>query len=219
MIIWAENRHQADIVFWTYELRTAVNGKRRPQKIRIDCKDLGISNQIHLSLVNLWEASPDCFMLACNCNKERIKASRANNHNYLYDVKTGLLRETKFAFEGSENECLIDQQSFGEYSIFPTFSFKDGKALNSPAYLVHNPSETIAAQVVWRCEAEFNFYVPGYESNSLLMAQFPPGDVREISITRYMFVSPKDVYLRFMLQINEDFDDDLLQDAIEMLEQ
>jgi hypothetical protein len=30
-------------------------------------------------------------------------------------------------------------------------------------------------------------------------------------------MTPKEMYLHFMLHINEDFDDDLLQDAVELL--
>jgi hypothetical protein len=51
-----------------------------------------------------------------------------------------------------------------------------------------------------------------------LLAEYPPGDVSEIFIRYCKVISLKDVYLRFMLKLNENFDDDLLQEAIELLD-
>jgi hypothetical protein len=76
----------------------------------------------------------------------------------------------------------------------------------------------VVAEVIWRCESTNNWYPVDYDPNAILLTTFPPGDVKEVAITHYKVVSTKDVYMRFMLHLNAGLDDDLLQDAIELLE-
>ena len=51
----------------------------------------------------------------------------------------------------------------------------------------------------------------------MIEAEHDNGDVSEISVTTKRLMTPREMYLHFMLHINEDFDDDLLQDAVELL--
>lgn len=62
-----------------------------------------------------------------------------------------------------------------------------------------------------------NFYIPGFDTSTVIEAEHDNGDVSEISVTTKRLMTPKEMYLHFMLHINEDFDDDLLQDAVELL--
>lgn len=43
------------------------------------------------------------------------------------------------------------------------------------------------------------------------------GDVEEVTVTVKKVMDPKEISLHFLLHLNEDFDDDLLQDAIDLL--
>jgi hypothetical protein len=40
----------------------------------------------------------------------------------------------------------------------------------------------------------------------------------EITVSRGQVFRPREIFLQLLLWLNEDFDDDLLQDAIELLE-
>ena len=41
---------------------------------------------------------------------------------------------------------------------------------------------------------------------------------RNVNVEVRLLVEMKDIYLNFLLHLNQDFDDDLMQDAIELLE-
>jgi hypothetical protein len=69
----------------------------------------------------------------------------------------------------------------------------------------------------WNHSCYCNFYIPGYDGSSLVLAEFDNGDVKEIHLTIKRLAEMKEVALHFMLHINENFDDDLLQDALELL--
>jgi dynactin complex subunit len=51
----------------------------------------------------------------------------------------------------------------------------------------------------------------------LVQSYHENGDVEDIVVTCKKVMEPKEISLHFLLHLNEDFDDDLLQDAIELL--
>jgi hypothetical protein len=50
------------------------------------------------------------------------------------------------------------------------------------------------------------------------LAEYAAGDVKNIEIHHYKVLSPKDTRIHLLLHIYEDFDDDLLQEALELLD-
>jgi hypothetical protein len=139
MFIWTKNSFQDSVVMWVYDLRGYEAGqKREPRSIKIDNLGKNISNQVLISLANVWECRPDCFLLACNSNLEKRDARRGNVVNFVFDSKTGTFNQCKFDFNGLDNERLIDRMSFGEYSIHPTFEYKAGVSIPSRVYVVSN---------------------------------------------------------------------------------
>jgi hypothetical protein len=50
------------------------------------------------------------------------------------------------------------------------------------------------------------------------MAEYDNGDVKDIHVTNRRMTQMKEIAVHFMLHINEDFDDDLLQDGLELLD-
>jgi hypothetical protein len=69
----------------------------------------------------------------------------------------------------------------------------------------------------WEDSCYANFYVPGYDTAKLITAYYDNGNVQEIQVEQRRMAEKREVALHFMLHLNEDFDDDLLQDAIELL--
>lgn len=51
----------------------------------------------------------------------------------------------------------------------------------------------------------------------MIQAYHMNGDCEDCTITVKKLVDPKEISMQFLLHLNEDFDDDLLQDAIELL--
>jgi hypothetical protein len=51
----------------------------------------------------------------------------------------------------------------------------------------------------------------------MVQTYFENGDVQSMDISIKKVMDPKEISLHFLLHMNEDFDDDLLQDAIELL--
>jgi len=63
-----------------------------------------------------------------------------------------------------------------------------------------------------------NFFISGSDSSNLIMAEYDNGDVKDIHVTNRRMTQMKEIAVHFMLHINEDFDDDLLQDGLELLD-
>lgn len=101
--------------------------------------------------------------------------------------------------------------------MFRTFSFENGKVKPTPVYYINNETEKIVAQDKWECTYRTKYYMPGFDSCTLIEGQYENGDVDEFTISVQKILDPREIALHFLLHVNEDFDDDLLQDAIEML--
>lgn len=165
----------------------------------------------------MWETEPDIYMLVCNSNRPDNDPENAVNNNYILDARKELIRETKFTFPGKWNRMLMDYYNLGEISAFHTFAYEKGQPLTTPVYYVHNQREEIIATETWEATCKTNFYIPGFDTSTVIEAKHATGDVNEVEVTTKRLVTPHEMYLHFMLHINEDFDDDLLHDAIKLL--
>lgn len=105
----------------------------------------------------------------------------------------------------------------GPVSVFHTFRHENGKALTTPVYYVSHETETIVAEETWEASCYFNFFVPGFDTALMVEAYHENGDVKNVNVTTKKVMDPKEISLHFMLHINEDFDDDLLKDAVDLL--
>lgn len=103
--------------------------------------------------------------------------------------------------------------------MFRTFSFDNGNALQTPVYYVSNETESIIAKQTWKCTYITKYFIPGYDSSMLMQNEYENGEVSWFTVKLKKIMDPKEIALHFMLHINEEFDDDLLQDALELLEQ
>jgi hypothetical protein len=106
----------------------------------------------------------------------------------------------------------------GNISVFPTIRHIAGVLQETPIFYVNNETEEIIAQDTWKCSAwTSNFYFPGYDGSALVQVEKENGDVKEMIVTVKKIMDPKEISLHFLLTLNEDFDDDLLQDALDLL--
>lgn len=150
------------------------------------------------------------------------------NNNYIIDTTLGndqgTIREVRFAFDIDKkdgfmfNDQLTDCFGIGNVSVFHTFKHEDGKTVTTPVYYVNNDTEEIIEKEEWEnsCHSS-NFVFPGWDSSTVVQSIHDNGDCEEISFLVRKVVDPKEINLHFLLHLNEDFDDDLLQDACEML--
>lgn len=175
---------------------------------------------------------PNVYMVAALSNKSdhKEKCKDKNgvyNNNYVVDASMGedkaTIRQAKFTFKvESDGFCYNDQLTncfgLGNVSVFHTFRHKDGQVQTTPVYYVQNETEQIIATEEWEstCFAD-NFFFPGWDGSTVVQAYHTNGDCEDCTITVKKVVDPKEISMSFLLHLNEDFDDDMLQDAVELL--
>ncbi len=83
---------------------------------------------------------------------------------------------------------------------------------------IDNQTETVALMGTWKPSSRTHFYLPGYDSNCLIEAIHDNSEVSSIKVTTKRLMTVSEMYLHFLLSLNEDFDDDLLQDALDEMD-
>lgn len=116
------------------------------------------------------------------------------------------------------NDQLTDCFGIGNVSVFHSFRHLNGKVQKTPVYYVNNETEEIIYKDTWEstCFAS-NYFFPGWDGSSVVQAIHQNGDCEKIIIVNQKVLDPKEINLHFLLGFNEDFDDDLLLDAVELL--
>ena len=226
MILWFRYKHEAEVELHYFDLRS---NPHNTEHTTIKVKNTGGEeykiNNFSLSLASAWETRPGEFMLVANSNKEASNGKNADgivNNSYLINVEKGTMRETKFWFKDPKdgfawNEQMIEYFYMGPVSVFHTFRHEAGKTLTTPVYYVNNETEKVVAEETWEATCYVNFFVPGFDSGTVIEGFYENGDVKEVGVTTKKVMDPREISLHFMLHLNEDFDDDLLSDAIELL--
>ena len=174
-----------------------------------------------MAITDIWETKRNNFCIVTVSNKTEHKAFNKEgvvNNNFILDLDMKTLRESKFSFEQKYNDYLIDYVNLGPICMFRTFFFQDGKVETTPVYYIDNETETIVAHDEWQCTYRTKYFVPGFDSSTLIESEYENGDVDNFTLWVKKILDPKEIALHFLLHINEDFDDDLLQDAIELMD-
>ncbi len=159
-------------------------------------------------------------MLVCISNKadeHKNKDLGVVQNNYICDTKTGVIREAKFSL-GEYQELVIDQTYLGPTCMFRTFDFKDGKPLKTPIYYINNETEEIVATGEWECSYLHKDEPTGVDSGMLVHNTYENGDCDWFTCETVKVMNPKEISLHFLLSMNKNFDDDLLQDVVEMID-
>ena len=106
----------------------------------------------------------------------------------------------------------------GAISIFHTLDFEKGEPLETPVFFLHNEREEIVKTDSWKATSRIRWYLPGYDSATIIEEECALSEPEEVRVTTTRLVTMKEIYLHFLLHLNEDFDDDLLKEAVELLE-
>lgn len=105
-------------------------------------------NKVEIAVNTIWEMKKDIFCICSITSKteqEKKNAAGVVNNNYIMDVKTGVIRESKFWFDTKYNDYQIDTHYMGPNSMFRTYMFENGKVVRAPVYYINNETEEIVA--------------------------------------------------------------------------
>lgn len=75
----------------------------------------------------------------------------------------------------------------------------------------------MVAGETWLCSYLTKYFIPGFDNSTLMEGEYENSNVEEFTLKIKKVMDPKEIALHFMLHINDDFDDDLLQDSLELL--
>lgn len=149
------------------------------------------------------------------------------NNNYIIDATVSkdqaTMRETKFIFDKEEdgfmyNDQVIDCFGVGNMSVFHTFRHIEGKIQVTPVYYVNNDTEEIIYKGKWESICHNNhFFFPAWDTSCIVQSSHKNGDCEDILISAQKVIDNREISLHFLLTLNEDFDDDLLSDAVDLL--
>ena len=100
--------------------------------------------------------------------------------------------------------------------MFYCLPLKD-EPTSAPVFYVHNQTEKIKLRTEWSCDSEEHHILPSYDPNGVVEATYSNGFTDFLKLTLRRLETQREMYLNFLLQMNEDFDDDLLQDSLDLL--
>jgi hypothetical protein len=69
----------------------------------------------------------------------------------------------------------------------------------------------------WKCTYRTKYFFPGYDAYTMIENEYENGAVSEFTCKYKKLIEYKEILLFFMLEMNEDFDDGLLQDVVELI--
>ena len=164
----------------------------------------------------MWEMRPDEYLLVCTSNRTLPKDAPINN-NYVWNVKEGTMRESKFTF-GKYQDFQLDQYNFGSTCMFRTFEFENGQPVETPVFYVNNETEEIIAEEKWKCCYLYKYDFPGYDGNLLVEGQYDNANVESMVIEAKKIMTPKEISCHFMNGIIDDVDYDLVYEVINSID-
>ncbi len=95
-----------------------------------------------------------------------------------------------------------------------TFAFKNGQALETPVYYFSNNNFEIISQSKWVCSYLTKYTFPGYDGHLMIESEYENGQVKEFKCWYKKLIEYKELIMFFLLEINENFDDDLMQEVV-----
>ena len=169
-----------------------------------------------VAITTMWEMRPLEFLMVCISNRADTKDGPPNN-NYVADVKTKTIRESKFLL-GKLQDLHLDQHYMGNTCMFRTFDFENGAALETPVYYVNNETEEIVAEETWKCSYLHKYEFPGYDGNMIVEALYENADVEEVTVMSKKVMDPKEISVHFLVETIPKVDEDLLYDVTKIID-
>ena len=140
--------------------------------------------------------------------------------------ETPIVREAKYDFgvdkedpadQFSWNEQLVYAWGVGNTSIYHTFKHKNKECLFSPIYYINNETEEIIYTEKWQASCFYDWFFPGWDGNTIVVSWHENGEVNEVRVEVKKIIDLREISLYFLLHLNQNFHDDFLQDAVELL--
>jgi hypothetical protein len=105
------------------------------------------------------------------------------------------------------------------YSVFHTCRCSiSGTSIESSIFYVDNETEEVVFTETWKQPKNWpNYFFPCWKDSSFTRAEYDDKKFEEVTLEIKEIMDLRNQYLQFLLHLNEDFDDDLLQDAISLL--
>jgi hypothetical protein len=105
------------------------------------------------------------------------------------------------------------------YSVFHTCrSSISGTSIESPIFYVDNQTEEVVFTEIWKQPKNWpNYFFPCWKDSSFTRPEYDDKKFEEVTLEIKEIMDLSNQYLQFLLHLNEDFDDDLLQDAMSLL--
>ena len=107
---------------------------------------------------------------------------------------------------------------FGTTAMIRTVNYEKGRALSSPVFYIDNESERIIGEEEWVCSHLHKYHLPGYNGNLLLEGIYENGEVQQVTVETKSIMAGKEISLYLMTELLPDFDDDLLYEAIAIID-
>ena len=166
-----------------------------------------------MAITTMWKIRPSEFLLVCITNRPDKDGKPANN-NYVVDVATGDIRESKFTL-GKLQDLHLDQHMIGDFCMFRTFDFENGAALETPVFYIENESETVVDEHTWKCSYLHKYELVG--KNTIVEGMYENADVKEVTMLvrefskeTWKWFPRMEIYTHFLEETFEKIDFDLL---------
>jgi hypothetical protein len=99
-----------------------------------------------------------------------------------------------------------------------TFEYKKGEIQETPVMYFSNTNCQEIFRESWLCTYRTKYVFPGYDAYAMLENEYENGgNICEFTCRYKKMIEFKEILMFFMLEINENFDDDLMQDVVEMI--
>jgi hypothetical protein len=142
--------------------------------------------EMEAAIVELWEFQPNVLLLFCASTKNEKNAINMKtgvvNNTFLWDTELGIIRESKFTLPPQFQDLQVDFIGSPQLSMFRTFNFAPGKALESPAYFVSNSKEEIIHEETWICSHLQKYKVFERNKNTIIEGIYPNRNVEDFGL-------------------------------------
>ena len=161
------------------------------------------------------EAEDDVYLVVGHSN---ATLNGCYKENYVIDATSGIIREARYALpEVGKNASFNHMFNLGNYLVLHSEECVGQESESSNVYYTDSKAETIVERHTWKASTKSHFFVPSYDPNELIEAVHSNGEVDSVLVVSKRLLTIPEIYLHMLLHLNDNFDDDLLMDALEVL--
>lgn len=181
------------------------------------------------AIVELWEFQPNVLLIFCASTKHEknavSKESGVVNNTFIWDTQQGTIRESQFTLPPERQDLQVDIVGTPALSMFRTFYFMPGKAVQAPAYFISNAKEAIVHEEKWVCSHLQKYAVLERSSETIVEGCYDNVNVSELRIRTIGLFVRREISM-FLLREMKDlpknclqgWDSDLVRDIFSRLD-